>query len=112
MNNKNTNFDFEEMSHLAKNDPEEFEKKRKILIKNLIDQSPKSTQQRLKHLQWKCDAAIQSSKTPLQSCLRINSMLMDMFYKDGGFKDQISEFAYLINQFKKSTEGVIQKNEK
>ena len=101
-----------ELSRLAKEDPEEFEKRRKELIEELIDSAPKELKQMLGHLQWKCDAIIQSSKAPLQSCLRMNSMLMDVFYKESGFKDKISKFDYSVRKFNNAVQKVAQDHEK
>ncbi len=101
------NFNLDELSRLAQENPEEFERKRKELIEDCIASYPENLKQSLRHQQWKYDAIIQSSKTPLQSCIRMNSLLMDVFYAENGFSDKVSEFVYVMHKFSNTVQKII-----
>ncbi|NPB09461.1 MAG: DUF3135 domain-containing protein, partial [Thermodesulfobacteria bacterium] len=76
---------FEELSRLAQEDPEAFEARRRALIEETISQAPEERQDRLRRFQWRIDMERKRAKTPLGACIKLNDMLMEMVYGEGGF---------------------------
>ena len=70
---------------LAKMDPEKFKEQRNHAVNTMIDSAPLVLQKRLRGLQWRIDMEIRRSKNPMDSCLRINRMMMNSVYARGGF---------------------------
>ena len=81
---------FEELSSLAKNDPQAFERRRLELIKETIAQSCEDNRPQLQKLQWRIEMERKRAKTPLASCIRLHDMLMEMVYGEGGFLEAIN----------------------
>lgn len=82
-------FDFDYWRELAEKDPEQFEECRRRAINEVIDASPSSMQRRLRGLQWRVDMEIGRSKNAMDSCVRINRMMMDSVYAKDGLLDAI-----------------------
>ena len=78
------------MSQLAAEDPEAFEKRRRKLIEEEISKRPPERQEALRKLQWRIDMERKRAKTPLGACIKLNDMLMDQLYKEGGFIDSVN----------------------
>ena len=70
-------FDFDDWAKLAENNPQEFEKQRQLMISRLIESAPGRLHQRLECLQWRVDMEIRRSKSSLDACARIYTMMMD-----------------------------------
>ena len=88
--NKSNEFDFDTWMELAKNDPEAFEKKRQSAIKATIDKASEEMHSRLTGLQWTIDCAINSAKSPMDACVKINQMMMDSVYESGGLLEALT----------------------
>jgi hypothetical protein len=82
-------FDFAAWARLAKEDPEEFERRRQQEIRKLIDARP-DLRHRLEGLQFRIDAERMLARTPLKACLRMSTMMWDSFYD---LKDQLDALA-------------------
>ncbi len=72
-------FDFDEWMQLAKNNPQQFERRRQAMIDKLIRSRALETQRRLRGLQFRIDLERKRCRTPLAACVRLNEMLMDQF---------------------------------
>mgnify|MGYP002778903851 CR=1 FL=1 len=72
-------FDFETWSRLARENPEEFERRRREAIEEVINRAPVEDQARLRGLQFRIDMERQRSKSPLGACVRINKMMWESF---------------------------------
>ena len=79
------NFDFEEWSSLASNDPETFEQRRQDCIDNFINRYPDSRQKRLRGLQFRIDMERKLARTPMAACIKLSSMMWDAITKEDGF---------------------------
>lgn len=77
-------FDFDAWAELARNDPQEFELKRKLLIERAIMRAPADKQQRLRCLQWKLDQIRNLASTPMAACLQINRLLWESIVSERG----------------------------
>jgi len=77
-------FDFDAWAELARNDPQEFELKRKLLIERAIMRAPADKQQRLRCLQWKLDQIRNLASTPMAACLQINRLLWENIISEHG----------------------------
>lgn len=73
--------EFDELSKLAKENPEALENLRKDLIEQLIQGAPEQYQNRLRGLQFKIDMERRRAKTPIASCIRISQMMQESFTK-------------------------------
>jgi len=71
------NFDFDDWARLARTAPDKFEQRRRDAIESLISSS--NNPRRLRGLQWRIDIERKRARTPLQSCLRISTMMWDAF---------------------------------
>lgn len=81
--NKLNQIDHEEWARLKKENPEEFEKKRKNVIEAFIIFNSED-RERAKKFQWTIDAIRKKSKNPLQSLGRMMELLYKKTYGDGG----------------------------
>ena len=76
--NATPEFDFEVWARLAREDPEEFERRRRAAIDALIASSP-NNRHRLEGTQFRIDMERKLAHTPLKACLRISEMMWDTF---------------------------------
>jgi len=77
-------FDFDEWKSLAELDPVAFENKRRAAIETLLGTTPTKNRPRLRGLQWRVDMERQRSRNPMQSFLRIYSMMWDSVCGENG----------------------------
>jgi hypothetical protein len=84
-----TGFDFEAWAALARENPEEFERRREQEIRKVIDSRP-DLRSRLEGLQFRIDAERKLARTPLKACLRISTLMWNSFYD---LKDQLDGLA-------------------
>ncbi len=72
--------DFDELVALAQSNPAELERLRREMIEEVIaSASNERTQRRLRGLQFRIDATIRLSRTPMAACLTISRMMHDSF---------------------------------
>ena len=83
--NQTNNFDFEEWSLLASNDPETFEQRRQDCIEKFINRYPDSRQKRLRGLQFRIDMERKRARTPMAACIKLSTMMWDAITKKDGF---------------------------
>jgi hypothetical protein len=76
--NAASDFDFDAWAALAREDPEEFELRRRAAIDALIASSPES-RRRLEGMQFRIDMERRLAHTPLKACLRLSEMMWDAF---------------------------------
>jgi uncharacterized protein DUF3135 len=91
MRNVNTEFDFDEMVRLAKEDPDAYENKREKMIQEVIDNTSPEVKRRMEGLQWQIDQIRSTSANPMQSCLRISQMMWDSVLSDDGLLDHMRQ---------------------
>ena len=68
-------FDFDEWSRLARDEPEEFERRRAAAIEELIARATPQRQPPLRELQARIDRERRAADTPLAAALRLQRML-------------------------------------
>lgn len=76
--------DFDEWSRLAREDPEAFEARRRLLIEIAIATAPRARQQRLRGLQWRIDHERGRAPTPMAACVRISRMMWESVQGENG----------------------------
>jgi hypothetical protein len=86
-------FDFEAWAKLARENPEEFERRREQEIRKVIDARP-DLRHRLEGLQFRIDAERKLARTPLKACLRISTLMWDSFYN---LKDELGGLATAVH---------------
>lgn len=84
-----TEFNFEAWAKLARENPEEFERRREREIREVIDACP-DLRHRLEGLQFRIDAERKLARTPLKACLRISTLMWNSFYD---LKDRLDGLA-------------------
>jgi hypothetical protein len=70
----------EAIQSLAISDPDLLEQQRRDAIESLIMSDP-DLERHMRSLQFRIDMEIRRSKTPLQACLRLSSLMWDEFLK-------------------------------
>lgn len=75
--------DFDSMSLIAKDDPEQFERLRRAAIDEFIESAPLDRQHRLRCLQWRIDQERRNC-SPLSACLKISKMMWDHLMSSEG----------------------------
>jgi hypothetical protein len=68
-----------EWERLARENPDEFERRRREVVEAAIAQAPEALQPRLRGLQFRIDLERQRAKTPLGAAIRLHSMMWDEF---------------------------------
>lgn len=66
---------FDELAHLAQNNPQAFEKLRTQLCQQMIMAAPAHLQKRLQGLQFRIDNERKLSGSPLGACIRLSQMM-------------------------------------
>ncbi len=93
-NNENktkSDFNFDYWVNLASNDPVNFQVQKNAAIDSLINESPEHLRHRLRGLQWRIDIEVKRSKNSLDSCVRIQKMMMDIIYAPGGLVESLHQ---------------------
>ncbi len=86
-----TDFNFDEMVKLAKEDPDAYENKREKMIQEIIDNTSPEVRRRMEGLQWQIDQVRSTSANPMQSCLKISQMMWDNVLGDDGLLDHMRQ---------------------
>ena len=97
-------FDFDYWRQLAEEDPESFENLRNRMIDEVIDSSPEPMRKRLRGLQWRIDMEIRRSRNALDSCIRLNRMMLDSVYAKDGLVDSVRNLAGSVDRPKRPAE--------
>lgn len=66
---------FDELSALARDDPEAFESYRQRLIESAIAKVPTARRQRIRALQWRIEQERRRAPTPLAACVTLSRMM-------------------------------------
>jgi uncharacterized protein DUF3135 len=93
MNSINTEFDFDEMVRLAKEDPDAYERKRETMIQEVIDNTSPEVKRRMEGLQWQIDQIRTTSANPMSSCLKISQMMWDNVLGEDGLVDHMKRLS-------------------
>jgi hypothetical protein len=68
-----------EWERLARENPDEFERRRREVVEAAIAQAPEALQPRLRGLQFRIDLERQRAKTPLGAAIRLHCMMWNEF---------------------------------
>jgi hypothetical protein len=93
MTSANTEFDFDELARLAKEDPEAFESRREKMIREVIDSTSPEIKRRMEGLQWQIDQIRSTSANPMSSCLKISQMMWDKAVGEDGLVDHMRQLS-------------------
>ena len=69
--------DFDDLQHLACNNPAAFELQRQALVDAAIAQVPEARQHRLRCLQWRIEKVCASASSPISASLRLSRMMWE-----------------------------------
>ena len=84
-------FDFDEWSKIAREEPEKFEAMRQQMIDDLIAQAPTHLKPRMTGLQWQVDQIRKQAGNPMASCLQISQKLWANVLGDTGLLKALQE---------------------
>lgn len=79
-----TEFDFDRWAALARDDPDRFERERRLAIARHLRRVPPRRRQRLRCLQWRIDQVHRTSATPLAACIRLSQMMWESVQGEHG----------------------------
>lgn len=103
-----TEYDFDEWSHIAKTNPEQFELMRQQLINDLLAQVPDHLKQRIKRQQWQIDQIRKQANNPLAACIQISQKMWNSVYGENGLLTALEEPEKVLqSQIKDDPEKVI-----
>lgn len=86
-------FNADDWIALARDDPQEFERRREAAIEDLISRAPIHHQPRLRCLQWRIDMERRRCRTPMAACLRLSTMMWDFIYAEDGFLEALNRLS-------------------
>jgi hypothetical protein len=75
------NFDFDAWTRLAKEDPQEFERQRRIALQVAVEGASPQHRERLEAMQSLIDFERDRTGTALDSCVRMNSLMWAGFFR-------------------------------
>jgi hypothetical protein len=81
--------DFDQWCDLAQRDPDAFERKRRQVVDQLIDDMPKRRRERMRRLQWRIEAVCARSATPTAAYIALSEMMWDSVYRQ---RDLLTRF--------------------
>ncbi|MCL6415873.1 DUF3135 domain-containing protein [Aestuariirhabdus sp. Z084] len=68
---------FDELHHLAEDDPERFEQLKSQLIQEFIQEAPQHLQPRLRGIQFQAEMQTRHSTNPVSRCITLSSMMFE-----------------------------------
>lgn len=68
---------FDDLVHLAKEDPESFDRVRKTIIHQTINSAPQERQENLHRYQWRIDQETRKHDNGLGCCIKLSAMMSD-----------------------------------
>jgi hypothetical protein len=72
-------FDRQQWERLARDDPEEFDRRRHAAVAAAIARAPERVQARLRALQCRVDLELRTARTPLAGTLRLHALMWGQF---------------------------------
>jgi uncharacterized protein DUF3135 len=84
-------FDFEYWRSLHQNSPELFEQEREEWLTKLINDAPVNYRKRLSGIKFHIDTIRSTEKNPLQTCVKLSSMMMDSINDVRMFLDELGQ---------------------
>lgn len=72
---------FDTLLDLAQHDPEALERLRQTLCEQVIANAPETGRERLRGLLWRIDRERQRARSPMASCLRLQTLMLDSLYR-------------------------------
>lgn len=81
-------FDFDAWAKLARENPEDFERRREAVLRAAIEAAPVRHRRRLQGLQFQIDLERQRAGSALGACIKLNSMMWASFFK---LRDELNE---------------------
>jgi len=86
-------FDVATFVLLAKDEPDEFNRRRRQLIDANISAAPAHIQQKLRHLQCRADLVREGARSPLEATQKLSSMMWDSVGAPGGLRGALNALA-------------------
>jgi hypothetical protein len=94
--------DLAEWARLAREDPAQFELRRRETVEAAIAQAPQALQPRLRGLQFRIDLERTRAKTPLGATLRLHAMMWDEFQ---ALRDALNRLAQIDLRAQRPAQG-------
>ncbi len=103
LNKPQDQLDFDRWLKLAEEDPVAFEEQRKAYIDRYIAEASLAVRDRLAKAQWRIDKERELASNPMDACIRINSMMWDVFAGDRGLSKTLNSVGFSSTALKKAT---------
>jgi len=84
-----TEYNFDMWKDLASNDPDAFEKRRKLEIEKMISNAAPDRQDRLRGLQWRVDMTRRKHSNPTVACQKVFNMMWESVYGEVGLQNAL-----------------------
>lgn len=107
MKEETSEFDFDQWSRIAQQEPEKFEAMRQKMINDLIAQAPAHLQQRMTGLQWQVDQIRNQASNPMAACLQISQKMWANVLGDSGLLKALQEPHEIIKTLEDTPSGKV-----
>lgn len=96
-------FIFDEWLKLAQQDKDNFEEERKNYIQNYIDTIPEKYRDRMIRIQWRLDTERKSSKSAIESCIKMYTQMWKSFHGPDSLSSHLNEFSLYLDKPKEKS---------
>lgn len=110
--NHDFEFDFEEWAELAKLDPEEFDRRRDLLMAKLREGMEPASSPPMDGTRWRIDIERQRCTTSLQLSLRLYSLMWDRLYDLRNSLQELNEASQKVHKLIGAQNGDRRKTDK
>ena len=100
INNARDQLDFDQWLKLAEEDPAAFEEQRKAYLDSYIAETSLEVRDRLSRVQWRIDKERELATNPMDACIKINTMMWDVFAGDRGLSDTLNNIGNTAGKLK------------
>lgn len=100
-------FDFDQWSMIAREEPEKFEAMRQDMINQLIAQAPDHLKPRMTGLQWQVDQIRKQADNPMAACLQISQKMWNNVLGEKGLLTVLREPKAFLDNIREEPGGKI-----
>lgn len=104
---KIADFDFDQWTRIAQQEPEKFEAMRQQMIDELIAQAPAHLKPRMTGLQWQVDQIRKQASNPMAACLQISQKMWANVLGENGLLEVLQEPKKIISTLEKAPAGKV-----
>lgn len=95
-------FDFDQWTKIAQQEPEKFEAMRRQMIDDLIAQAPEHLKPRIAGLQWQIDQIRNQAGNPMAACLQISQKMWGHVLSENGLLNTLKQPGKILDAAEKN----------